>query len=364
MLKTTKLPRLQLTRKPKALIKRQREMREATDDPAEHRSMDYTDMALAEVKRCLQRLYTEMTQGRTGLQDSIADFEERQTTMIKNMDLSTFTTKDKDQAGKDLSIPFKTLRGLMKAIQYDADKLTKYIFSTWQSDMRDWMSFVMRGLISKRLARNVVFTGPNSKDHTTVVYRMGRPCNKLPMLASTFFHNLVYNNKNCKNKRLEARKIRTFFQHANRKFREEEVARVIKIAILNEDTPAAKVSTILICDDLLSFRCGIREARPDLDNEADCRHWLERHWDRSMAIIAAELERDSVADLTHKALIRKCTGKTTTQSLKKILQDAENLEKGDKEVYPAVLGDNDDDDEEEDEEVEGNADEEDADEHP
>ncbi len=354
MLKTKKLPKLQLTRKPKALIERQKELREATDDPAEHRSMDYNDIILAEVKRCLQRLFTEMTRGRTGLQDSFADFQERQATMMKNIDLTTFTAKEKKDTGKELNIPFKTLRGLMRGVVYDTERLTKFIFSTWPADMKDWISFVMRGVVSKSLARSIVFTGPNSQDHTAIVFRMGRTCNKLPKPASAFFHSLVFNNKHCKNKRLEARKIRTFFQHENKKFREEETARMIKLAILNDDTPAAKVATILICDDLLSFHCGIREARPDLDNEADCRNWLQRHREKSFAIIATELEMDSVADLTNRALISKCTARTTTQSLKKILQNAENLEKRDGNAFNNLTVD--DEDMGVDEEVEDNDD--------
>ncbi len=56
-------PRVQLARKPKAFLDKQRELRSKTDDPATLLMMDYLDLHFEEICRRLQKIYKSLRTG-------------------------------------------------------------------------------------------------------------------------------------------------------------------------------------------------------------------------------------------------------------------------------------------------------------
>ncbi len=75
-------------------------------------------------------------------------------------------------------------------------------------------------------------------------------------------------NIHCIDKRLENRKVRNFFERKNRNMRQEEIAKLMGLAI-KEPIPASEVAALLNADDLCKFKAGLLEQRADLESGAD-----------------------------------------------------------------------------------------------
>ena len=267
--------------------------------------MDYIDAYMTENAKNQQKIYAQAHEGKSNM-EAIVTFEEKQHDILQKIDTTILTEREQKTAAENLKIPFKNVKDVTKAIVFDRPSLEAYVKSTYANDLgTKYVNTVLKGLFDENFAKRLLYGGPSNKIAWDSVLRMGRPCVKLAGKFSTFLHQLVNANRHCTDKRLENRKVRNFFERKNRNMRQEEIAKLIRLAIKEEPIAASEVAALLICDDLSQFKAGLSEPRPDLESEAACRNWLDRNGDRGWRNLSISKGRDNFDDLSFREVIMK-----------------------------------------------------------
>ncbi len=273
-----------------------------------------------ENSRSLQKLYVQGHEGMENMQ-AIVDNEEKQTTILTHFDSAALTKSEEKDIRGNLKIPFKTYNDLCKAVLIDGDTLRSYIIGQYPYSLKkEWVNTFMKGIFNETFAKRLLYSAPKKTANGEPIrqIRMGKTCLKLPGAISYFFWQLIEENPLIAiDRKKEHRKHRNFFDRGNRNLREEEIARLIQLAIKEDPSKGSQIATLLICDDLLQFALGINEARPDMECEEACSNWLARNGEAAWRNLQQHKKMKNITldELTYRQIIKKCMNERQTIAL-------------------------------------------------
>ncbi len=317
--------RVQLCRKSRQFIEGQKVLREAAKGVASFGDlanllMNHIDLHFEENSRSLQKLYVQGHEGMENMQ-AIVDNEEKQTTILTHFDSAALTKSEEKDIRGNLKIPFKTYNDLCKAVLIDGDTLRSYIIGQYPYSLKkEWVNTFMKGIFNETFAKRLLYSAPKKTANREPIrqIRMGKTCLKLPGAISYFFWQLIEENPLIAiDRKKEHRKHRNFFDRGNRNLREEEIARLIQLAIKEDPSKGSQIATLLICDDLLQFALGINEARPDMECEEACTNWLARNGEAAWRNLQQHKKMKNITldELTYRQIIKKCMNERQTIAL-------------------------------------------------
>ena len=322
--------RIQMSRKSKAFLDERTRLRQHARDtglPSVTLTFDYLDMHFEELSRKLQKLYVQGHEGKTSML-TIAEAGEKQANILNNIDTTIFHRQEEETLARTLNIPFKNITDLSRAVYFDSERLQQYIRGQFPHSLKDtYVQTMMKGLFETNFARRCVYSKPNehAKSAPTRKILMGKVCLKLPGALLHFFQRRIDENPLLVvNQKRAHRRLRNFFDSGNKKLRIREIARLIRLAIQEEPTKCSEVAALLIINDLLKFKLGINEERPDMDSVEECTNWLERNGASAWRILRGHMNRDSLEEFTYRQIIKKSLSPSVT--LASILDNAEKLD--------------------------------------